>query len=385
MPKTVLWIYSKPLCSEAGGTERITSLIQRGLRGEGYNCMDILVLNREEDRASYHEEEVGDVYQFLKENKLDVVINQWGQLPEFLSYFLDKGGRQWHEEGGKIISCLHFDPKMISYYDELSAIEKKSWREYINLVKAKVFANYYAKRDMRRLGETYRKVYELSDAYVLLSEGFVPYFKEATGIKDSSRLYSINNPLTFETNADSSILDNKKNVMLVVSRMYERQKRITLVLKVWERLANRRSMRDWELKIVGDGPDMERYQRTVDDKKLERISFVGHQSPEPYYAEAKIFLMTSVMEGWGLTITESLQKGVVPIAFDTCAAFHDMITDGENGFVVSEGNISQYVKKVELLATDTTLWQRLAKNALDSANRFSLEKITKQWEKIIEG
>ena len=43
--KTILWIYSKPLKPEAGGTERITSLVQRGLTKAGYHCMDILELD----------------------------------------------------------------------------------------------------------------------------------------------------------------------------------------------------------------------------------------------------------------------------------------------------------------------------------------------------
>lgn len=345
--------------------------------------MDILVLNTKEDRASYHDKEVEDIYQFLKDNKVDVVINQWGQLPEFLNYFLDLGGRQWLKEGGRIISCLHFDPQMISPYYEIKAIENKTLRDYANLIKTKIFADRYSKQDMRRLGESYKKVYEKSDAYILLSEGFVPYFKKATGINDYSRLSCINNPLTFEKNADESILENKKNTILVVSRMYERQKRIMLVLKVWENLSKKPSMHEWKLKIVGDGPDIRRYKEYVDRRHLPHVTFEGQQNPEPYYDEAKIFLMTSIMEGWGLTLTESLQRCVVPVAFDTCAAFHDIITDGENGFLVREGAIGNFVKRTELLATNNALWQQMARNALASISRFRLGKIINQWESVV--
>ena len=94
-------------------------------------------------------------------------------------------------------------------------------------------------------------------------------------------------------------------------------------------------------------------------------------------------MMTSIMEGWGLTLTEALQKCAVPIAFDTCAAFHDIITDGENGYLVNEGAIKTFASKIEQLATDKNLWQSMAEKALASANRFNLDKITKDWEKIL--
>ena len=256
--KTVLWIYSKPLCPEAGGTERITSLIQRGLRQVGYNCMDILVLDVKKEYAEYHGEEVTDIYQFLKENRVDVVINQLGQVPDFLGFFLEKGGKHWHDEGGKIISCLHFDPKPISYYHEIKAIYHKNVHDYYLLLKAWLFAYFYSKRDMRMQGENLSRVYNMSDAYIMLSQGFIPYFKKATKLSDLSKLHCINNPLTFEDTSEDTILKKKKNIILVVSRMYERQKRIALVLKMWKRLSPKASMKDWSLKIVGDGPDLER-------------------------------------------------------------------------------------------------------------------------------
>lgn len=381
--KTILWLYSKPLNPEAGGTERITSLVQRGLTKAGYHCMDILELDVSKRKAVYHAKEVKDIYDFLKENNVDVVINQWGQLPDFLRYFLDNGGKRWHEEGGRIISCLHFDPKMIDYYHELNAKENKTIKDYIDLVKSKIFYKHYANKDMIRLGKTYREVYDMSDKYVLLSRGFIPYFKKAAQIKDLSKLVCINNPLTFEKSSEITEFGNKQNIILIVSRMYERQKRILLALKVWKILMQRHSMEEWQLKIVGDGPDIERYKNWSKKNGLQRISFDGQKSPESYYDEAKLFMMTSIMEGWGLTLTEALQKGAVPIAFDTCAAFHDIITDGENGFLVKEGAIKTFASKIEQLATDKNLWQSMAENALASANRFNLDNITKDWENII--
>ena len=381
--KTILWIYSKPLNPEAGGTERITSLVQRGLTKAGYNCMDILVLDTSNNRNVYHDEEIKDIYGFLKGNNVDVVINQWGQLPGFLQYFLDNGGKQWHNEGGRIISCLHFHPAPPTLYHNFAVKWHKTWHDYYVMLKARLFAEYYARQDQQRVGEAYRWVYDHSDAFVMLSESFRKYIVEAMGVNDDSKLVAINNPLSFEDTADESILQQKENVILVVSRMYEWHKRISVCLKAWKKLSVKASMQDWRMVIVGTGEDLSRYKQYVEQHKIKHVSFEGQQSPEPYYTKAKIFLMTSEREGWGLTITEAMQRGVVPVALDTSSAFHDIITDSENGFLVKEGAIKVFESKIEQLATDKNLWLRMAENALASANRFNLDKITIDWEKIL--
>lgn len=381
--KTILWLYSKPLNPEAGGTERITSLVQCGLNKAGYHCMDILELDVSKHQAVYHAKEIEDIYAFLKENNVDVVINQWGQLPDFLRYFLDNGGKRWHKEGGRIISCLHFHPAPPSLYHNFAIKPVKTWHDYYVMAKARLFADYFAKQDQQRVGQAYRWVYDHSDAFVMLSESYREYIVKAMGVKDDSKLVAINNPLTFESVSDESIFQQKENVILVVSRMYEWHKRISICLKAWKELSVKASMQDWRMVIVGIGEDLSMYQQYVKRYNIKNISFEGQQSPEPYYAKAKIFLMTSEREGWGLTITEAMQRGVVPVALDTSSAFHDIITDGENGFLVKEGAIKTFASKIEQLAQDKQLWLSIAENALASANRFNLDKITKDWEKIL--
>lgn len=381
--KTILWIYSKPLCPEAGGTERITSLIQRGLRQIGYNCMDILVIDVQNRYAEYQGEKVCDIYDFLKANKVDVVINQWGQIPDFLRYFLDNGGKRWQNEGGRVISCLHFHPAPPSLYHNFSIKWNKTWHDYYVMVKARLFAHHYAKLDKQRIGKAYRWVYDHSDVFVMLSESFRRYIVEAMDVEDDSKLVAINNPLTFEDLSNEDIFQQKEKIILVVSRMYEWHKRISLVLKAWEKLYNKDCMQGWQLIIVGTGRDMEVYKQYVREHKIERILFDGQQSPERYYTKAKIFLMTSEREGWGLTITEAMQRGVVPVAFDTTSSFHDIITNDENGFLVKEGSMRSFVKKIVQLAKNNEQWKIMAKNALASTSRFSLNAITKEWEKIL--
>ena len=89
------------------------------------------------------------------------------------------------------------------------------------------------------------------------------------------------------------------------------------------------------------------------------------------------------MEGWGLTLTESLQCGVVPVVFDKCSAFHDIIIDGKNGFFVKDGRLMSFAKRIEYLALHHSIWKKMAQNGLKSAEKYQLDNIIKKWENII--
>ena len=101
--KTILWIYNHPLKPEAGGTERITSLVMRGLSANGHRCLGIMVMNPSKRVINYDGVDVCNLYLFLKNYGVDTVINQCGHGKEMLEYFLEEGGKEWHDEGGKIM------------------------------------------------------------------------------------------------------------------------------------------------------------------------------------------------------------------------------------------------------------------------------------------
>lgn len=94
-------------------------------------------------------------------------------------------------------------------------------------------------------------------------------------------------------------------------------------------------------------------------------------------------MLTSRNEGWGLTLTEAQQFGCVPIAFDTYATLSDIITDGENGRIIPEGERGLYRDALAFLMHDEPLCHRLAVNAISSSHRFEKKTIIAQWWELI--
>lgn len=383
--KTILWIYEKELNPEDGGTERISDLIMNGLRKRGYNCLGFLEFHHFSNELIYHKKKISNLYQFLIENKINIVINQLGYGDWLLKRFYLDGGTKWLQNGGKVITCLHFDPK----------IPPKTWKiifdnwkiktpkEKINAIKRYIFSPYYNIQEERRIRDIYKYLYENSNLFVMLSQSHYQYFKSLLKLNEYSKLRAIHNPLTFPDISSPDIIFQKKKHVLVVARMSEYHKRISFILKVWKYINSRNKNFDWQLILVGDGPDKAKYKEFVNKNKLNNVQFYIQQNPDKFYKESSIFLMSSPSEGWGLTLTESLQRGVVPIVLNTSPVFSEIIDDGINGILVNRKSVSYYGEKIMNLINNDSIRIEMAKNAINKSSIFSLNSILNQWEKIL--
>lgn len=380
---TILWIYNQPLVPEAGGTERVTSLVAKGLTERGHNCMGILVFNENDGSMTYDSTPISDLYEFLKANKVDIIINQIAYAKWLLEAFLAKGGQRWHAEGGRIISCLHFDPCNPSEFKALSRKESKSLNDYLKLAKLAVFNRHYKNRQQRGEGEVYNYIYDNSDAFVALSPTHFDYLRKVMKREYYDQLHAIGNPLTFDVELTTDELDRKKNTVLVCGRMSEYHKRISIILEAWRRLQRNGNADDWTLKIVGEGPDLERYKRYVRKNSLRNVNFEGHQNPEPYYREAKILLLTSSAEGWGLVLTEALQYGVVPVVMNSSSVYNEIISHHYDGILTPNNNLKLFSTAIAQLIEDPRRLDAMQCNALRSSKKFTLEKEITKWEKLL--
>ena len=121
----------------------------------------------------------------------------------------------------------------------------------------------------------------------------------------------------------------------------------------------------------------------VRQKTFPIFFFAGNQNPEPFYQKASIFLMTSRLESWGLTITEAQQFGVVPIAFNSYPSLTDIINP-QNGIIVSDNDLSAYIKAIKYLIRNKNARKNLAINAIESSKKFKSDIIAKQWIELMK-
>lgn len=281
----------------------------------------------------------------------------------------------------KIISALHNQPgyeRKRVYVDLIHSmryneVKWKRFRAFVILLMYPIFYYIYTRSIMKR----FKLAYEMSDRFVLLSDRFFNSFVEKYNLKDGGRkLVAIPNGLSFGnvflTNEE---YNEKENVCLIVGRLNEQQKRLSMAIKIWSKLEP--LFPNWRMEIVGFGRSEPFYRDLVNRYKLKRISFEGKQAPLQYYKRAKIFFMTSAFEGFGMTLTEAQQMGCVPVAIDSYEALHDIIEDGHNGCIASNEN--EFVEKVKRLISSSNMLKEMSDNGINTCKKFQRENIYEKY------
>lgn len=381
------------LNSTSGGTERTTITMAYALtRLYGARCFSIY------ERSACTPKESCIVAEFLwsaqrdarknkeslrkimVENDIDVVVIQGAfiHVPRFMAA---ADGTKC-----KIIFAHHFEPRwelVFGHFDSLIHYRPKSVIDFLRWMKRIVTYPRTAMNREKVLSAQYRAAYECADRVVLLSKGFIKPYCEFAKLQDTSKFTIIPNGLSFNLSPHYEDL-TKRKVVLIVSRLDETQKRLSLALHIWEKVKRNPVADGWVMKIVGHGGDYKLCEHIIKDEDIPDVTLEGRQDPIPYYKEASIFMMTSRSEAWGLTLTEAQQMGVVPIAFDTYASLRDIITDGVDGEIVAEGDVDGYVRSVLNLMQDDVTRQRMARQAIASSQRFSQEKIARMWKVLFD-
>lgn len=313
----------------------------------------------------------------LRDNRIDVVINQWALPPQTTS-LLKKIIKQYNV---RIISVHHSDPMTNGRLKNIESDLQKTTNPLIHC-----FLNF--KRCLYKYITSYsiRRCYQLSDKFVVLSESYKQHFTDFANVKDDGKLISIANPVTIDTHSDT-YPEGKLKRLLYVGRLECENKKPDRVLKVWSQIEN--SSPDWSLDIVGDGPDKEFLEELANDMQLKHCHFCGYQNPVSYYKQSPIMLLTSDFEGFPLVLVEAMSLGVIPVVYGSFSAAADIIDNGINGIVIPKGENGF---DVELMATNvkrlmdeagSDVFSKMSHAAVEKSKSYSLDKIYNLWMNII--
>lgn len=134
---------------------------------------------------------------------------------------------------------------------------------------------------------------------------------------------------------------------------------------------------EWTLRFLGDGPNWDEVRaKAARSPKKERIEFLGNVNPiTPYYKEAGIFAFTSSSEGFPNALGEAMAAACPVISFDCEAGPADLIEHEKSGYLVGLADHSDYIAKLQLLATDADKRESLGLAGWEQMKLFELSKI----------
>jgi N-acetyl-alpha-D-glucosaminyl L-malate synthase BshA len=142
-------------------------------------------------------------------------------------------------------------------------------------------------------------------------------------------------------------------------------KRVMDVLQVFERVTRVIPSR---LAMIGDGPDRsvaEAFCRTHGLR--DRAFFLGNvPNLEEIVGASDLFLLPSEAESFGMAALEAMSSEV-PVIATRAGGLPEVVTDGENGFLLPVGDVDAMAARAIEILTNRELRERMGKNARESA------------------
>ena len=212
------------------------------------------------------------------------------------------------------------------------------------------------------------------DRFVVLTE------KDKEAWVELNNVCVIPNPLSFTSTRHSDLSEKR---IIAVGR-YCHEKGYDLLLKAWGIVQNRTT--DWRLEIFGEG-DRTQYEEMVDTLNLDRHRCIlnGRSSKiQDEFLNSSLSVCSSKFEGFGLVITEAMACGLPVVSFDCPWGPRAIISDGEDGMLVENGNVDKLAEALVQMIQNPKQRKAMADKAIENVQRFSIDQIAGQWKSLFE-
>jgi len=210
---------------------------------------------------------------------------------------------------------------------------------------------------------------KLKNIFYRFSDYFVTQTKADLKNYNLKKKTYIYNPFIF---IDKEI--KKEKIVLAVGRL-EKEKRFDRLIEVFNKIDT-----DWQLWIIGDGSLKEELNSLI---KKDNIKLLGKKKNIfDYYAKASIFVLSSEIEGFPNVLIEAMAYKCAVVSYDCLYGPSEIIENNKNGILVN--NKQQLKESIELLIENKKLREKLANEAIKVREKYSIEKIAKEWENVIK-
>jgi glycosyltransferase involved in cell wall biosynthesis len=100
--------------------------------------------------------------------------------------------------------------------------------------------------------------------------------------------------------------------------------------------------------------------------------------------QSSIFAFSSLVEGFALVIVEAMECGVPAVSYQCPCGPKDIITDGNDGYLVPVNDEQMLAEKICDLIEDENLRRQMASEARLRAQYYHVESIAQRWMKLFE-
>lgn len=332
-----------------------------------------------------------------KENNLSYPLSSKIRLIDLnIDYYNDDWKSKWHVVRGIIVKRRKHKKALKKILDEIKpdiviAIGQ-SEKYFLPEIKGNAkavrefhypgnYRNLIAGSFLRKLKAIIENIYDYKwkikkyDRIILLTEE-----DRAMHWNANKKVSIIQNSVSFSSPISSS-LTNKK--VITLGRLVD-QKNHSSLINAFSKVVNRHP--DWILEIYGDGSLKKILQHQIDAMGLsDNVKLMGIMpNPRELYLDSSIFVLSSKFEGFGLVLIEAMECGVPVVSYDCPCGPKDIITDGEDGFLVPSGNEVILAEKICYLIEHPEVRLKMGRAAKVKAENYSESKIVVQWMSLFK-
>ena len=142
---------------------------------------------------------------------------------------------------------------------------------------------------------------------------------------------------------------------------------------------------DWKWLILGDGEERNILEQAISENNLEEQLIlkgtVDHV--EWYLNRAKLFVLTSRYEGFGMCLVEALQMKVPCISFDIKIGPSEIITNNQNGILIPPFECEQMMQEINHLIDNPDRLEKMSANTMIGFERYQDEYIIEKWKNVL--
>lgn len=255
------------------------------------------------------------------------------------------------------------------------------FHKYIKKIKNKkkiiwLHSNYI---DLKKRKRIQKKINYYDEIIVICNDMKLQLLNEEI---DKSRMHQIYNFVDYgKINQLLKTMEKYREIygeyFLTVCRLNEEQKDVETLLKAFSKYNG-----DEKLIIIGDGPDRKKLEELSKKLKIDKkVLFLGEiNNPYCYMHYAKLFILSSKTEGFGLVLVEALYCGTKVISSDCLVGPREILLDGEIGELFEVGNSNDLLRKINISLEKEYDDERIRK----SLKRFQKKEFVKKMKGLIE-
>ena len=124
----------------------------------------------------------------------------------------------------------------------------------------------------------------------------------------------------------------------------------------------------------------------INEKGLQESVQINHPTKNigQEYTNSSMLVMSSHYEGFPMVMIEAMACGLPVVSFDYKCGPRDIIQDGQNGLIVTDGDIQGLADAMMRLMNDESLRKQMSERAKKVVDIYSEKTVMKQWTELFE-